>query len=171
MDAASKTLRWIRIWVVFFILALVASGITAIPMQWEMHFASDVLHALPQWLPDLTAWIDRVREGLDTTYAAYPFIAYGTDWLAFAHFVIAIAFVGPLRDPIRNIWIIQWGMIACVLVLPLAFIAGPLRGIPFGWQLIDISFGVFGIIPLYVVYRLIRRLERERAADNAGESV
>ena len=30
------------------------------------------------------------------------------------------------------------------------------------WQLIDMSFGVIGIIPLIVVYRLIRRLEREQ---------
>jgi len=163
-DEDRKTLRWIRLWLIFFILALVVSGITAIPMELEMRFASDFLHAAPQWLPDLVLWIDKVREGLTTTYDAYPFIAYGTDWLAFAHFVIAIAFVGPLRDPVRNIWIIQWGMIACVLVLPLAFIAGPLRGIPFGWQLLDISFGVVGIIPLLIVYRLIRKLERSTSA-------
>jgi hypothetical protein len=163
-DDNRKTLRWIRLWLIFFILALTVSGITAIPMELEMRFASDFLHAAPQWLPDLVVWIDKVREGLTATYTDYPFIAYGTDWLAFAHFVIAIAFIGPLRDPVRNIWIIQWGMIACVLVLPLAFIAGPLRGIPFGWQLLDTSFGVIGIIPLFIVYRLIRKLERATSA-------
>lgn len=41
--------------------------------------------------------------------------------------MIAIAFIGPLRDPVRNIWIIQWGMIACVLVIPLALLAGAAR--------------------------------------------
>ena len=163
-DDNRKTLRWIRLWLIFFILALTVSGITAIPMELEMRFASDFLHAAPPLLPDLVVWIDKVREGLTATYTDYPFIAYGTDWLAFAHFVIAIAFIGPLRDPVRNIWIIQWGMIACVLVLPLAFIAGPLRGIPFGWQLLDISFGVIGIIPLFIVYRLIRKLERATSA-------
>lgn len=78
--------------------------------------------------------------------------------------VIAVAFIGPLRDPVRNIWVIQFGMIACVAVIPLALIAGGIRGIPLGWQLIDISFGVIGIVPLIIVYRLIRRLERERLA-------
>jgi hypothetical protein len=40
-------------------------------------------------------------------------------------------------------------MIACVAIIPLAFICGPIRQIPFYWRLIDCSFGVFGIIPLY----------------------
>lgn len=157
------TLRWIRLWLAFFIVALVVSGITAFPLEWELGIASDLLRAsfVPDLLPDLMAWIDRVREAVNATNAAYPFMAYGTDWLAFAHIVIAIAFIGPLRDPVRNIWIIEWGMIACVLVLPLALIAGPLRGIPLGWQLLDTSFGVFGIIPLFIVYRLIRKLERQ----------
>ena len=75
-------------------------------------------------------------------------MAYGTDWLAFAHLVIAVAFIGPLLDPVRNRWVITFGMIACVMVLPLALICGPIRGIPLYWQLIECSLGVFGIIPL-----------------------
>jgi hypothetical protein len=43
-------------------------------------------------------------------------------------------------------------------VVPLALIAGPIRGLPWWWLLIDISFGVFGIIPLLVAYKYIRRL-------------
>jgi hypothetical protein len=81
------------------------------------------------------------------TNAHYPFLAYGTDWLAFAHLVIAVAFIGPYFDPIRNKWVITFGLIACVGVIPLALIAGPIRGIPFGWRLIDCSFGVCGAIP------------------------
>jgi len=49
-------------------------------------------------------------------------------------------------------------MIACALIVPLALICGPLRGIPFVWQLIDCSFGVFGIIPLWLARRDIRRI-------------
>ena len=156
------TLRWIRLWIAFFVVALVVSGISAVPLESELRFASGLLHATaaPHVLPELVLWIDVVRDGLGETYAEFPFIAYGTDWLAFAHIVIAIAFIGPLRDPVRNIWIIQWGMIVCILVIPLALIAGPIRGIPIGWQLLDASFGVFGIIPLLIVYRLTRHLER-----------
>ena len=60
-------------------------------------------------------------------------------------------------------------MIACVLVIPLALIAGPIRGIPFFWQIVDCSFGVFGIIPLWYCRRMIQRLETlERTSANTG---
>jgi hypothetical protein len=110
------------------------------------------LHA--RWLQpiaesvDLLSWIERVNEGLTTTNAHYPFLAYGTDWLAFAHLAIAVAFIGPYIDPVPNKWIITFGLIACGGVIPLALIAGHVRGIPLGWRLIDCSFGVFGAVPL-----------------------
>jgi hypothetical protein len=50
-------------------------------------------------------------------------------------------------------------MIGCGLVIPLAAICGPLRGIPLFWLPIDISFGVLGIVPLIIAYRHIRVLE------------
>jgi hypothetical protein len=161
------TLRAIRVWLVIFIVGLVVAGVTAFPLVAELNFASGVLHSMgfQHVLPSLVAWIDRVHAGLDATNARYPFIFYGTDWLAFAHLMIAVAFIGPLRDPVRNIWIVQFGMIACICVVPLAAIAGPIRGIPLGWELIDMSFGVIGIIPLIIVYRLVRRLERESAVS------
>ena len=36
------------------------------------------------------------------------------------------------------------GIAACLAVIPLALICGPIRGIPFYWRLIDCSFGVIG---------------------------
>jgi hypothetical protein len=51
-------------------------------------------------------------------------------------------------------------MIACVLVIPLAMICGPIRGIPLYWRLIDCSFGVVGIIPLWFCRRYILELDR-----------
>jgi hypothetical protein len=87
-------------------------------------------------------------------------MSYGTDLLAFAHLVIAVAFWGPLKDPVKNIWVIQFGMIACIMIFPLAFICGPIRNIPFYWQLIDCSFGAIGLIPLYICYKNILKLEQ-----------
>ena len=104
----------------------------------------------------LVDWLIYVHAGLTVTYQTYSFIVVGTDWLAFAHIVIAIAFIGPLRDPIRNVWVIEFGMIACALVIPAALIFGSLRGLPFLWQLLDCSFGIIGIIPLLLAYRLVR---------------
>lgn len=162
-----STVKKIRIWLVLFIVALVLSGLTAFPLESELRWAAGILHSspAPQLLPGLVEWVDRVRDALIVTNGRYPFLAYGTDWLAFAHLVIAVAFIGPLREPVRNVWVIQFGIIACAGIIPLALIAGAVRGIPLGWQLIDMSFGVIGAVPLLIVYRMIRRLEREQVAE------
>ena len=149
-----ETVMRIRLLLCIFILGLVCSGMTAIPLETE-------LKLLTQWSggeSGLAQWLLKIRDALVETNAKYPFIAYGTDWLAFAHFVIAIAFIGPLRDPVKNIWVVEFGMIACALVVPFALVMGDVRGIPFGWRLIDCSFGVLGIIPLWFCRRLIKRL-------------
>lgn len=138
------------------IVGLVVSGATAIPLETELRFLTQRTGSesgTPQWLL-------KVRDALVETNAKYPFIAYGTDWLAFAHFVIAIAFVGPLRDPVRNVWVVEFGMIACALVIPFALVMGSVRGIPLDWRLIDCSFGVFGIIPLWFCRTQIERLRK-----------
>lgn len=60
-------------------------------------------------IPGLAWWLSHMYEGLDGSCGNYPFLAYGTDWLAFAHLVIAIAFWGPLKDPVKNIWVVEFG--------------------------------------------------------------
>jgi hypothetical protein len=161
MSDRAALLKGIRAWLVFFVVSLVLSGATAFPLVHELHWTEDLLRSLsvPEHLPVLMDWIERVRDGLDSADARYPFLLYGTDWLAFAHLVIAVAFYGPYRDPVRNIWVVEFGMIACAGIVPLALICGPIRGIPFWWTVIDMSFGVFGVIPLYVVRKRIKRLE------------
>ncbi len=113
----------------------------------------------------LARWILKVREALHETDAKYPFMAYGTDWLAFGHFAIAVVFIGVLRDPVRNVWLFTFGMVACVLVIPYAFVFGALRGIPIYWRLIDCSFGVFGFIPLWLCRKWVRELEIQAAGN------
>jgi len=147
-------LRRARLWLIVFMSGLVLSGMTAFPLQTEVRWLSTLSHG--RFL-----WIERVNEGLCATNAHYPFLAYGTDWLAFAHLVLAIAFIGPYIDPVRNKWVIDFGLIACAAVIPLALIAGQVRGIPFGWRLIDCGFGVFGSIPLVLCRRLITKIEHQ----------
>lgn len=142
---------------------LFLSGFTAFPLQTELHWVLSILETPPvRRIADAThllPWIDRVH-ALSTTNAQYLFLAYGTDWLAFAHFVLAILFIGPYRDPVRNRWIIVFGLIACGGVIPLALIAGHIRGIPVPWRPLDCSFGVFGVIPLMRCRQLIAALEQ-----------
>jgi hypothetical protein len=152
------------------IAGLVLSGVTAFPLAAEIHGLDSLLHA-PALRPfaestHLLAWIGRVDHALSATDASYPFLAYGTDWLAFAHLVIAVVFLGPYRDPVRNRWIVTFGLIACAGVIPLALIAGPIRGIPWGWRMIDCSFGVFGALPLWRCRQLIAKLEYPAAEIN-----
>jgi hypothetical protein len=143
-------------WLVFFVVALIASGITAFALETELSW---LVAVWPVHAGGLYDWLRRVYEALRDTNTRYPFMAYGYDWLAFAHLVIAVAFIGPLRDPIKNKWVVEFGMIACLMIFPLAFIAGAVRGIPVYWRLIDCSFGVIGFVPLAVCYRKIGRLE------------
>jgi hypothetical protein len=142
-----------------FIACLFISGATAIPLQTELNFLTK-LFASGYTPSEISEWLFRVRDALTQTQSQYPFLFYGTDWLAFGHFVIAIAFVGALRDPVRNRWLFDFGLMACALVIPYAIIFGGLRGIPLWWRLIDCSFGVFGAIPLWLCRRWAMELER-----------
>jgi hypothetical protein len=157
-------LRRIRFWLAIFIVGLILSGVTAFPLQTELGwlislFHSSALQAIAQ-STGLLQWIERVNDALRNTNTLYPFLAYGTDWLAFAHIVIAVAFIGPYIDPVRNKGVITFGLIACAGVLPLALIAGHFRGIPLPWRLIDCSFGIIGAVPLLICRRSILALER-----------
>jgi hypothetical protein len=146
----------IRFLLIFFMFALVLSGLTAIPLRWELKVMMPLVKLGTQWgiiFPAMVQWIEKIDQGIQNGYGQYPFLAYGTDWLAFGHIAIAIAFIGPLRDPVRNVWVVEFGMIACALIVPWALIFGAIRDIPFFWQIIDMSFGIFGIIPLWVVYK------------------
>ncbi|MFF1909274.1 hypothetical protein [Kitasatospora sp. NPDC058218] len=173
LDEGRAALRRVRRWLWAFVVCLVLSGLTAFPLETETRWLADVAAGpaapLTDHLPALREWIERTRDGIADTNARYPFLAYGTDWLAFAHLVIAAAFWGPIKDPVRNVWVIRWAVLACAGIIPLALICGPLRGIPLYWRFIDMSFGIIGVVPLLVVLRALRPLERPaRAAAVAG---
>ena len=162
--ASGRALRRIRWLVGLFIAGLVLSGATAIPLESEVTWLANSTGARelldrpspPAW----AVWLCRVEAALREVNLKHPFISYGGDWLAFGHFVIAIAFLGAWRDPVRNRWLFDFGLIACALVIPYALTFGALRGIPFWWRLLDCSFGVIGAVPLWLARRLVQRLTR-----------
>ena len=164
MNREPQLRRRIKLLTWLFIFGLFVSGATAIPLNWE-------LDLMVKWFGlegqtsatanhELGRWLLMAREALQDVSTKHPLLFYGTDWLAFGHFVIAIAFVGALRDPVRNRWLFDFGLIACVLVIPYALIFGAVRGIPFWWRLIDCSFGAFGFVPLWFCRIWARELER-----------
>ncbi|MDB5202464.1 MAG: hypothetical protein JWQ27_1873 [Ferruginibacter sp.] len=153
-------LKKIRVTVIVFMVLLALSGITAFPVETELSW----LLKHPSLISDsMEAWLQNCYAALRHTNASYPMLAYGYDWLAFAHLVIAAAFIGVYRDPVRNKWIIDWAIVACLAVLPLAFIAGPIRQIPVFHILIDCSFGLIGLLPLFLCRKWIGQLEKTPA--------
>lgn len=159
-----RRLFWIKTLLVFFAFALGISGFTAIPLRFELNILNSIAGEgtiVANVVPWLATWISLVHNALEKLYQDYAFLAYGYDWLAFGHFVIAIAFLGAVKDPIRNRWVIEFGMIACVLILPYAFIFGQIRGIPILWRVIDMLFGILGIVPLYIARKMTLELEAD----------
>jgi hypothetical protein len=175
MTRTEHLTRRVRGLLLLFIVGLVASGLTAFPLLTELRWLTDALGAAPTTRPadvsGVLRWLVTVRDALSATDAAYPFLAYGTDWLAFAHLVIAVAFIGPYREPVRNRWVVTFGLIACAGVVPLAFIAGAVRGIPIPWRLIDCSFGVGGAVLLWPCQRAIAELEATAASLVSNEAL
>jgi hypothetical protein len=156
-------LRRTRLLLALVIAGLVFSGLTAFALETELRWLTVTLgipaEAQSRQYTGLFQWLVRVRNALTDTNSRYPFIAYGTDWLAFAHLVIAVAFIGPWRDPVRNKWVIDFGLITCAGIIPLALIAGQVRDIPLYWRLIDCSFGVVCFVPLWLCRRYVKELE------------
>lgn len=149
-------MRRIRALLLFFMAALVVSGLTAIPLESGTAWLAQLT---THWTGPWHAWASLAAEAVADVADRYPFLLYGTDWLAFAHVVIALAFIGPLRDPVRNKWVVEWGLWCCVLVVVMAFTWAPFRDIPLFWRCVDAAFGVVGAMVLLPVMSDIRKLE------------
>ncbi len=165
-----RVLGRVRGWTVFFIVGLVVSGATAIPIPTQLELGVRLLGedlrgggVIPT---DMATWLRALRDGIRATSDQAPFMFYGTDWLAFGHFMIALVFVGAVRDPLRNRWLYRFGMAACVAVPIWAFLFGSIRGIPLWWRFIDASFGVVGFVPMWLCNRWVSSIE-ERQRDDA----
>jgi hypothetical protein len=163
-----RRVKWLT-W--FFIVGLLISGVTAQPLRKEMNLATKWFGIADQTSASATGeiarWLLIVRDALNDVASKNPFLFYGTDWLAFGHYMIALAFVGALRDPVRNRWLFDFGLIACVLVIPFAFACGAVRGIPVWWRLIDCSFGVIGFVPLWFCRKWSGELENNFVPESS----
>jgi hypothetical protein len=138
---------------------LFLSGVTIWPAIAELKTAVRLLWGDAPAGGELHAFVLKAIEGLEATNAQYPFMLYAHDWLAFAHIMLAVLFAGAIRDPVRNKWVVQAGLLMCLLVPVLAGICIPLRGLPIWWFWIDFAFAPGAALPLWIVFRDIRRIE------------
>lgn len=151
-------MKTIRTLLVSFMILLILSGLTAFPVRTEIDYLVEHQNSFS---PLLQGWILQLKSVIDVTP---DIILYGTDWLAFAHIIISLFFIPVIINPVKHQVNLKIGMFACIAVFPLAFICGPVRGIPFFHQLIDCCFGIGGIIFLYIAFRKIKQLEKNRLA-------
>ena len=83
---AHVLMRRVRGLLVLFVVGLVLSGLTAVPLQTEVKILNTLVGPgtfLGGPWPALGAWISRVHVGITDAGRDCPFLFYGTDWLAF----------------------------------------------------------------------------------------
>jgi hypothetical protein len=157
-----KTLKKIRIYLILFLLAFLFSLHTVVFIETDAELlAKYVGHDtfMEELCPSISAWIEHLNLAVSETYSSYPFFAYCMDYLVYASVVLAIFLLGAIKDPVKNVWVVQVFMVACCLAFILPFIVGPLRDIPVFWRCIDSSCGLIGLLFFLLAYRLIRKLE------------
>ena len=167
----NNTLKKIRIYLVLFFLGILFSLHTVLFVEVETEFFARHQGSgtsMEQKLPVVSDWIENLYVSVKETYTNYPVMAYCMDWLSYACVVFAIFLIGAIKDPVKNIWIIQVFMLACVLAAALPFIAGPFRGVPIFWRCLDGSFGLIGFLVLLMPYRLTKKLAQTKEGNQHG---
>ena len=142
--------------IIITMLGLLLNGISSLPLRTELNILLSYSGQLPQFLVD---WWTYVNQGVLETSEKYNFMRYGFDWLAFAHLTIAIAFIGPLRDPIKNQWVVKWGMIVAALGIVMAFGWERMRDIPIWWSFVDAGISYVAFLVLWFCNRWIEKLK------------
>jgi hypothetical protein len=157
-----KTLRRIRLYLIVFFFGILFGLHTVAFVEIETAYFARFLGYgtfMEDILPSAASWIENLHHTITEVYKTYPVMAYCMDWLSYACLVFAWFTIGAIKNPVRNIWIIQVYMIACILAAMLPFIVGPFRGIPLFWRFIDCSFGIIGFLLLFSAYRLTKQLQ------------
>jgi hypothetical protein len=162
----NRALTFTRLWLILFSTALILSGTTAIFAREGLRLLSPLFtegSLMQAYWPSMAAWLSMVHEAIEATCDAYPFLAYGYDWLAFGHYIISIPFLMAVRDTRQIPWVINYGIFACLAVLPFAIVFGALRGIPLFWRMVDTLFGIGGLAVLLVLRRQFRATSAQPA--------
>ena len=156
-----RTLTYTRIWLILFSAALILAGTTAIFPREGLRLLSPLFlqgSILASIWPSMAQWLSPVQQGIEETYGKYPFLAYGYDWLAFGHYIISIPFIMAIRDTRQIPWVINYGIFACIAVLPFAIVFGAIREIPLFWRGVDTLFGIGGLIVLFFLRKQFNAL-------------
>lgn len=141
---------------------LFVSGVTIWPWDIELSFAISALQAIAGPEP-LIQLLQDIQQDMRLLEQSNSFVLYVADWLAFAHLVLVVLFLMALKNPIRNVLVVRFGILCSLSVPVLAITCIPMRGIPLFWILIDSSFALCAM-PLWIALKDIRKLEQETAS-------
>jgi len=130
--------------------------------KWSRTFPSETAQKYtgsPFFQDEIRIFLEKALNGIREIKSKHPYYLYALDWLGFAHIVLALLFAGAIRDPVKNIWIVECGLIACIGVIFVAAICIPMRGLPPSWFLIDFSFAPAAALPLWIARRDIKQID------------
>jgi len=144
----------VRVLLAIVAFGLFVSGVTIWPWEWEL----ERILGLTSEVPVLHAVVEGILADMRDLRSRDSFVLYGLDWLAYAHLVLTALFVMAMKDPVRNILVVRFGLLCCLTVPLLAAICVPLRGLPWWWVFIDSSFAICAV-PLWLALRELKRLE------------
>ena len=158
---SSGLLTRIRLCLALVIAGLLLSGAAAFSpireTRWILGSLSRTVH-FGVGTP-LFEWLIRTRQALIATSVTAPFLAYQTDREGLGRLLLALLFLGPYRDPLRNRWVINFGLLTCAALVGFAFVAGPIRQIPVLWQCVDALFALLCALPLLLCRHYLQLLE------------
>lgn len=161
--SSEKDIFIVRVLLGIVAFGLLVSGLTCYFLEWEVRFVTQVVWGgSPDTIPFMAEeykLLVKVGEGLKVLMRDYPEFMLGTDWLGFAHVILAILFAGAMPDPVRNIWIVRFGIVSAVLVVPSAWLFGYMRGLPAIHYFVDASFGIGAVIPLILAHRILKKYD------------
>jgi len=159
LRARIKVLTWV------FILGLIFSGATAIPLEPELNLLAKFFGVADKSSIEVASgmahWILRSRSPARHQCE----ISVSGVWNRLAGVRTFCNRSGVHRGiarPGSQRVAFYLCMIACVMIVPYAFIFGGVRGIPVYWRLIDCSFGVFGILPIWYLPPMRQEIEMLR---------
>jgi hypothetical protein len=154
---------------------LFVSGVTIWPVIWELKTAVKVVWGDTTPTLAIHKFVLTAIDGIQEIQREQPFMIYAADWLAFALIVLSILFVGAMKDPVRNIWVVKFGLLCCFLSPILAIICIPIRQMPLSWFWCDFIFTPLAALPLWIAWRDLKKAEanspwasHQKKDDTAG---
>lgn len=156
-EPSASELRRPRMMLAVVALGLFLSGVTIWPWDPELRLAIFILEGIGGPLP-LVELLESILADMRHLRETQSFVLYVADWLAYAHLVLTVLFLMAMKDPVRNILVVQFGLVCCLTVPILAMTCIPLRGLPLFWIVVDSSFAL-AALPLWIALRDLQRLE------------